>query len=256
MSDDRRFERLARTWLELGPTDPPDHVVEAALLAIESTPQERDLRIPWRLPVMFSNTRLALAAVIGVLAVYLLRPAIFGVGTPSPSPSSSARPTGSASPSASAAGVLTERFESRAFALTFAYPAGWAATHAAVIHPGIDEAVGDLDAYDAVEGDGSRFIVTAGRLASMSFEEWLAARDALGTDSCHSPVGEARSVAIGTLSGLMTDSGCRAIGPYHSWWRAVALVDGIVYVFQLDTDRSSDGTERFEAILASLAFGR
>jgi hypothetical protein len=48
MSDDRLLERNARAWLERGPTDAPDRVVEAALLAIETTNQERDLRIPWR----------------------------------------------------------------------------------------------------------------------------------------------------------------------------------------------------------------
>ncbi len=46
MNDNRQFERSARTWLEIGPTAAPDHVVENALLAIESTSQERDLRLP------------------------------------------------------------------------------------------------------------------------------------------------------------------------------------------------------------------
>jgi Tol biopolymer transport system component len=69
MSEDRTFERKARAWLELGPADAPDHVVEAALLEIETTTQERDLRIPWRFPQMTTPFRLATAAVIGVLAI-------------------------------------------------------------------------------------------------------------------------------------------------------------------------------------------
>jgi TolB protein len=92
MSDDRTFERNARAWLELGPTDAPDRVVEDALFEIDTTPQERDLRIPWRLPTMNPLFRLAAAAVVGVLAVgatlFILRPAIPGAGgnsTPSPS---------------------------------------------------------------------------------------------------------------------------------------------------------------------------
>jgi hypothetical protein len=52
MSDEHRFERDARAWLELGPTDAPDRVVEAALLEIDKTSQERVLWIPWRLPTM------------------------------------------------------------------------------------------------------------------------------------------------------------------------------------------------------------
>jgi hypothetical protein len=69
MSDDRMFERNARAWLELGPADAPDRVVEAALLEIASTTQERDLRVPWRFPAMNTPIRLAAAAAIGVLAL-------------------------------------------------------------------------------------------------------------------------------------------------------------------------------------------
>ena len=69
MSDDRSIERNARAWLELGPTQAPDHAVEAALRTIDSTSQERDLRIPWRFPPMTLQTRLAAAAVVGVLAI-------------------------------------------------------------------------------------------------------------------------------------------------------------------------------------------
>ena len=75
MTDDRSLERAARSWLETGPTQAPDRVVEAALLRIETTTQERDLRIPWRFSEMTTPARLAAAAVIGVLVIggaYLL----------------------------------------------------------------------------------------------------------------------------------------------------------------------------------------
>jgi hypothetical protein len=94
MSDDRTFERNARAWLELGPTDAPDRVVEAALLEIEATPQERDFRVPWRLPTMNPFTRMAvLASVVIVVAIggiYLLGQATpLSGGQPSPAPSAS-----------------------------------------------------------------------------------------------------------------------------------------------------------------------
>jgi hypothetical protein len=106
MTDDRSLERAARSWLEAGPTQAPDRAVEAALLRIETTAQERDLRVPWRLPKMFTPARLAAAAVIGALLVggaFIYaggRPStVVPIATPNP-PSSS--PVQSASPNASA----------------------------------------------------------------------------------------------------------------------------------------------------------
>jgi TolB protein len=101
MTDDRSLERAARSWLEVGPTQAPPGVVEAALLRIETTSQERDLRIPWRLPKMFTPARAAAAAVVGVLllgaAFFTLgRPNQTNVGVPGPSSSASPGPTTSA----------------------------------------------------------------------------------------------------------------------------------------------------------------
>jgi dipeptidyl aminopeptidase/acylaminoacyl peptidase len=91
MSDDRTIERSARAWLELGPTQAPDHAVDAALRTIDVTPQERDLRIPWRFPRMTLQTRLAAAAVVGVFAIggafLLLGRDTSQVGGPNPTPS-------------------------------------------------------------------------------------------------------------------------------------------------------------------------
>ena len=95
MTDDRSLERAARSWLEEGPTRAPDRPVEAALIRIQMTPQERDLRVPWRLPKMTTPIRVASAAVVGVLAVavalYVLSPGFqSGIGgprsTPTPTP--------------------------------------------------------------------------------------------------------------------------------------------------------------------------
>ena len=94
MTDDRSLERAARSWIEAGPSRAPDHVVEAALLRIQTTSQERGLRAPWRFNTMPTIARFAAAAAIGVLvlggAILLLqRPGQPSVGvTPSSSPSS------------------------------------------------------------------------------------------------------------------------------------------------------------------------
>ena len=90
MSDDRLFERNARAWLERGPADAPDRVVEAALLAIQKTSQERDLWIPWRLPTMNQVTRLAtvvVSAIAVVGALFVLRGQGSSVGLPTATPS-------------------------------------------------------------------------------------------------------------------------------------------------------------------------
>ena len=82
VSHDRR-RSLARTRRSVVARDRPrprrlSRAVEAALLRIETTPQERDLRIPRRFTQMSMPARVATAAVIGVLAVggafYLLGP--------------------------------------------------------------------------------------------------------------------------------------------------------------------------------------
>ncbi len=69
MTDDRSLERAARSWLEEGPTRAPERPVEAALARIQTTRQERDLRIPWRFGTMSTPIRIATTAVIGVLVV-------------------------------------------------------------------------------------------------------------------------------------------------------------------------------------------
>jgi hypothetical protein len=90
--DDRSLERAARSWLEAGPTQAPDHTVEAALNRINSTNQERDLGIPWRLQKMNPMIRLAMIAAVAVVAVagamYLLRLPVTQVGGRSAGPAS------------------------------------------------------------------------------------------------------------------------------------------------------------------------
>jgi|GEM_PF-5636711 len=109
MSDDPSFERNARAWLELGPTDAPDRVVEAALLEIDQTSQERDLRVPWRLPIMSLATRSAAVAIVAVVALgaalVFFRPSPAGSGSPT------ATPGATAAPSATAASMTVAQFK-------------------------------------------------------------------------------------------------------------------------------------------------
>lgn len=98
MNDDRSLERAARSWIEEGPTQAPDHAVDAALAQIVTTRQERDLWVPWRLPPMNSISRLVagIAAVAVVVAVGLT----FSTTSPAPGPGSVPSPSPTAAPTA------------------------------------------------------------------------------------------------------------------------------------------------------------
>jgi len=84
MTDDRSLERAARSFIEAGPTQAPEAAVEAALLRIQTTSQERDW-FPWRLPPMLTPTRLVALGVVGA-AVLAVAAALSGIGGPAPAP--------------------------------------------------------------------------------------------------------------------------------------------------------------------------
>jgi len=135
---DRALERAARSWIEEGPTRAPDRPVEAALAMVQTTKQERDLWVPWRLPNMKPFLLLAGAALAVVLAVgaanYMLNPGSnVGAPAPTPTPLPSEAPSVAASASATAAGptVFDTRTLADAFELpmTVNLPEGWTTFH-------------------------------------------------------------------------------------------------------------------------------
>jgi len=101
MTDDRSLDRAARSFIEPGPTRAPEAAVDAALRTIQTTPQERDLRIPWRVPRMIIPARLGSAAAIAVLAIgvaaFVIRrtgqPGIGGLAPSASPPASVSAPT-------------------------------------------------------------------------------------------------------------------------------------------------------------------
>jgi Tol biopolymer transport system component len=96
MTDQRELDRLLDAFFIEGTDELADRVIDSALDQIDHTQQRRALRMPRRLSTMNPFTRVAAAAVIGVLAVgvafYLIRPGQPSVGTPSPAASSSSSP--------------------------------------------------------------------------------------------------------------------------------------------------------------------
>jgi hypothetical protein len=154
MTDDLRFERLARDWLELGPFEAPPDVVQAAFVEIDTTPQERDLRVPWRFESMTRFAFMGAAAAVLIAAVlgglYLgarqSDPGIGGPGSPSPtvaptpttepSPTPAPTPSPTVEPSPSIGTISLDdtgktleagRYQVSSFAAPFSVtlPAGW-----------------------------------------------------------------------------------------------------------------------------------
>jgi hypothetical protein len=103
MTDDRSLERAARSFIEPGPTRAPEAAVEAALRTIQTTPQERDLRILRRDLTMNTLTRIlavGAAAAAVIIAAVAVAPRLGDSSTGAPTPTRPATATtGPASPS-------------------------------------------------------------------------------------------------------------------------------------------------------------
>lgn len=106
MTDDRSLGRAARSWIETGPTQAPDHAVEAALARIQSTRQERGPWIPWRLPTMNPIVS-RLAGLTAVLAVVIAGAVLIRPGPEAGTGASPAPSLASPSPSPSAPAILS-----------------------------------------------------------------------------------------------------------------------------------------------------
>jgi hypothetical protein len=104
MTDQRELDRLLDAYFVDGTNELTDRVIDAALDQIDHTDQRHAMRLPRRFQTMNMPTRIAAAAVIGVLAVggafYVTRPDRAAIGGPSPAPNATISPSASASPSA------------------------------------------------------------------------------------------------------------------------------------------------------------
>lgn len=124
---DQQFERAVNDWLEDGSDRTPPSAIDGVLLAVKTTPQERDLGIPWRFPPMPTLTRatgIAAAVLVAVVGtgglIYLTSRAPSGPGAASaPTPTPLAGITG------------WTRYKSAVHGFTLAYPADWSVSAAA-----------------------------------------------------------------------------------------------------------------------------
>jgi hypothetical protein len=132
-TDDREFLLATTSWLEAGSDATPPDAVDAVLLAIRTTRQDRVLRSPWRpIPMSaFAKIAIAAAAVLAVALVWINFGPTTNVGSgPTPSPTPSPVPIGfkGSTPGlplqAGARYTTTDPFPIR---MSFVAPAGWAA---------------------------------------------------------------------------------------------------------------------------------
>jgi len=130
---DRAFERAVHDWLAAGSDRTSPAAIDAVLLAVKTTPQERDFRVPRRFRSMPALTRAtALAAVAAVIAVggwgvlYLSSGA---PGRPVTSPTPASTPTGSSTATISTADWRPYYSGQGDFTISYP-PAGWTVTPA------------------------------------------------------------------------------------------------------------------------------
>jgi hypothetical protein len=172
---EQKFERAVVDWFEDGSDRTPQRAIDAVLLAVKTTPQERDLRIPWRFPRMLAVNRatgfaaVALVAVVGAgTLIYLNSPGTGGAGgkaTPSPTlavaPTASRPPVSTPQPSFVAPGITGwQTYTSAAYGYTISIPSDWSVYARATrkFHPGdtatAESAASDLFANpEAIDGD-------------------------------------------------------------------------------------------------------
>ncbi len=241
MSTRMPFDQRLVDWLEEGPTDAPDQVLETILAALPSIPQRRAAqRVPWRLSSMNGYTRLVagIAAVAAIfLGVLVLRPGSSpsAVGTtPSapaitPAPSApSASPTPAGSPTApSTAGWAP--FTSAWYGFSAAYPPGYTPKRATlhwnlvrdqtVFHDAIDSFTAPSGSL-ALEGYGTR--LPAGTTSDAFLAEYIAPNL---SSNCYEHPDQWESVTVDGHPARIARSGCSAA--FHAAEAIVVVGDRI-----------------------------
>jgi hypothetical protein len=127
---DQLFERAVRDWLEDGSDRTPGPAIDAVLLAVKTTRQERDLRIPRRFNQMPTYMRLAagiaIVAIVGVGALAYFSGGPNKGGPPTSAPTTEATPAPTLS-MLSAGPLAPGRhvYEGEGVRVVLIVPAGW-----------------------------------------------------------------------------------------------------------------------------------
>ena len=244
------FEERLADWLEDGPADAPDQILETVLAAVPSIPQRRAaVRVPWRNPFMNGYTRaIAGAAVIVAIAVGALlfastSPSSNVGGPASASPTHSAAPTSSAA--ASPAPIETSTwtgFSSLRHGYRINYPSDWTIKPATAPWPQGSDAPSPpnpvLDVFTSPGPDGPLFVVVSQPLPEgVSANAWLTAYEQAGAARfpavCWPAVADMETVTVdGQQAWIHGDPTC-------GFTEAVAIAGGRVYELWGNPNRSA-----------------
>ncbi len=162
MTDQRELDRLLDDYFVDGADELADRVIDAALDQIDHTHQRRALRMPRRFRTMPISTRLAAAAVIGVVAVggafLLIKPGQPSVAGQNPSAVALTTPTPTPAPTP----VLTPTPKPAPTALTGPLGDGRQIHTATVLADGRVLVIGGLDFADLALASATLYDPTAG----------------------------------------------------------------------------------------------
>jgi hypothetical protein len=225
---DRRFERAVLDWLEDGSDRTPRRAIDAVLLAVKTTPQERGLRPPWRFTFMTNTMRAAAGiALVAVIAVGALAVGA-GVGGPSPSPS----PTATVTPTPST-GPFS--FTSPLYGYSVTVPAGWRVTPStAAWRPGARPTF-DVFAAPVSQGDEYDDVSIAAQPVpdGMTPKDWLLAfaqAQEASSRTCKGPADDWTDAFVGSLAIRRLDLRCTGVGYDLRLLDVAFVVDGTGYV--------------------------
>ena len=250
MSDPRRLEQMTREWLELGPTRAPDGPVRAALLAVQTTPQERDFGALLGPSRRWLPLRLAAAAAVVVVALVGVGQLRLLTGDVGVEPSASVTSSPSPAPLDATNWVS---FTSDRYGLSLRHPADWVVTPASEfwdfeILRSESHRVDLANDYLRAPSNNPALGVFSMRLPPGTSEEAFLARyfyDA-GYGACPAPPGQEWADSIIAGRSVLLVVSCKPQA------EAFTFVDGRVYRFEL-TDRAQypDGP-LFRTILSTV----
>jgi hypothetical protein len=261
------FDQLSRLWLQEGPTELSDRVLDAALADIHGHRQRRTvLGVPWRFHPMSNVIRaVAVAAVIAAVGIagiaFLVRPTAGPATSPAPTPAATAGPTPStgpsqsptALPSASPAAIPLTTFTSSLLGYSVGLPGGWTQADmpdslAETLYPGPDANQAERFVSPI---QSPWLVVSSPTLGVLTPAEWLARSKEPGSDNgCRVLGSEPRTVA-----GIDTEQDILACSNEIVLLATVVHDDRIyqiAYGYLAGNDAAS--REQFRQVLASFAF--